>query len=163
MKGQLTWLRQLKRAFGAAAAVHTLRFPALPDKGNVSRSRTASTTTPCVLRLTGVITVLKLCGSVKTSVVPGISISVASVDRIVVNAGIPGVPVIERDSNRVDLVHHVRWVVGQRDHGVVQDRRSGARGRIGCADQHDRRISRPVGTEPTHAGARRADRQTPST
>lgn len=88
------------RAYGVTGTVDVpllakVKAPPQPDTKNVRVARAFTTTTSCTAELdvAGLITTNALCPKVRTSLAPGTSTALATVDTTTI--GIPGLPVIE--------------------------------------------------------------------
>ena len=96
---QVIWLSPIMtgRAYGLSASVNALllglNIPPIPDTGYISTTSTTSTTPPCVINLTGIVSAGVLCASNQTDAVSLSSTSTATAATVTV--GIPGVPVIK--------------------------------------------------------------------
>lgn len=87
------------RAYGAAATVtvlgvQTATLAPTPDTGFVSTQVASTTSTPCVITLTGVVTGGVLCANVTTTTPPAASAASASVASATISTGLTNVPIV---------------------------------------------------------------------
>ncbi|QFY13380.1 VWA domain-containing protein [Nonomuraea phyllanthi] len=85
------------RAYGltadaSLAGIQLVDIAPTPDTGHISTTSTDTTSVPCTVTLSGLITGHTLCAQVATTAFPGKSVATASIDDTTV--GIAGIPVI---------------------------------------------------------------------